>query len=96
MTATPTMIRELRDQRRLTIDKDLEALILGTYRTEPHPYTYTEQDLHEQIRKLIVKYNRDHGTISSHEAIAAFCGSTQPLPTNSTRSTDEEPGGGCL
>jgi hypothetical protein len=57
MTATPRMIRELRQQGRMPIDPDLEALILQEYGSEPYPYTYTEQDLHEQIRKLILQYN---------------------------------------
>ena len=60
MTATPKMIRELREQARMPIDQELEALILQEYGTEPYPNTYTEQDLYEQIRKLITEYNREH------------------------------------
>jgi hypothetical protein len=54
------MIRDLREQARMPIDRELEALILQEYGTEPYPYTYTEQDLHEQIRKLILQYNHEH------------------------------------
>jgi hypothetical protein len=60
MTATPRMIRKLREQGRIPIDRELEALILQEYGTEPYPQIYTEQDLYEQIRKLIMRYNREH------------------------------------
>ena len=42
----------------MPIDRKLEALILQEYGTEPYPHTYTQQDLLEQIRKLILQYNR--------------------------------------
>jgi len=57
MTATPRMIRELREQGRMPIDQELEALILQECGSEPYPYTYSEQDLLEQIRKLILQYH---------------------------------------
>jgi len=43
----------------MKIDKDLEALILRKYGTEPYPHTYTEQDLYEQIRKLVMRYHHE-------------------------------------
>ncbi len=61
MIATPRMINALREHTRLNIDQDLEALILRKFGTEPYPYTYTHQDLHEQIRKLVMQYNEDRG-----------------------------------
>ena len=67
MTATRRMIRLLREQSRMDIDNDLEELILKEYATEPDPYTYTEQDLHEQIRKLIIRYHQDHNEADSGE-----------------------------
>ena len=60
MTVTRRMIRSLPEQSRMSIDKDLEALILKKYGTEPYPYTYTEQDLYEQIRKLVMRYHEEH------------------------------------
>ena len=59
MTATRRMIRRLREQSRMNIDGDLEELILKKYGTEPDPYTYTEQDLHEQIRKVVLRYHEE-------------------------------------
>lgn len=38
------------------IDKPLEAYLLATYEEEPFPYEWSEQDLYEQIRKLIFQY----------------------------------------
>ena len=58
MTATVKMIRDLRSKGRMRIDPDLEALILRRFGTEPYPHTYTEQDLYEQIRKLVIRHNR--------------------------------------
>ncbi len=57
MTVTRKMIHNLRADARMHIDQDLEAVILQRFGTEPYPYTYTEQDLYEQIRKLVMRYN---------------------------------------
>jgi len=40
------------------IDKPLEEYLLATYEEEPFPYEWSEQDLYEQIRKLILQYNQ--------------------------------------
>jgi hypothetical protein len=60
MTATARFVRELREKARMRIDEDLEALILKRFGAEPSPYSYTEQDLFEQIRKLVIDYNKEH------------------------------------
>ena len=73
MTATPRMIRQLREQGRMPIDRELEALILQEYGTEPYPYTYTEQDLQEQIRKLILRYNREPSTRPDNQEPKGGC-----------------------
>jgi len=73
MTATPRMIRELREQARMPIDQELEALILQEYGAEPYPYTYTEQDLHEQIRKLILQHNPRPQTRPDSEELKGDC-----------------------
>jgi hypothetical protein len=57
MTLTKKIINEMRSSGRVRIDKNLEALLLQDYGTEPYPHTYTEQDLWEQTRKFIAKYN---------------------------------------
>ncbi len=64
MTLTRKLINDMRTHGRISIDKTLEALLLEHYGTEPYPHTYTEQDLYEQTRKLIVRYNRDHDLVS--------------------------------
>jgi hypothetical protein len=60
MTATARLVCELRENARMRIDQDLEALILERYGSEPYPYIYTEQDLWEQLRKLVNDYNEEH------------------------------------
>lgn len=60
MTITRKRINEMRIHGRMRIDADLEEIILAEYGVEPEPYEYTEQDLCEQIRKLVYQYNRDH------------------------------------
>jgi len=41
----------------MTINSELEALILNECGKEPTPYTFSPQDLYEQIRKLVYHYN---------------------------------------
>ena len=57
MIITSQMIANMRS--RWKIDTNLEALLLKRLGTEPVPYTYTEQDLHEQVRKIVLQYNGD-------------------------------------
>ena len=38
------------------IDKPLEEYLLATYEEDPFPYEWSEEDLYEQIRKLIFQY----------------------------------------
>ena len=38
------------------IDEPLETYLMATYEEEPFPYEWSEQDLYEQIRKLILQY----------------------------------------
>ena len=40
------------------IDKSLEEYLLAAYEEEPFPYEWSEQDLYEQIRKLMLQYNQ--------------------------------------
>ena len=58
MIATRAMVNSLRVHGRQRIGRELEALILQQFGTEPLPYEYSEQDLHEQIRKLIYRYDK--------------------------------------
>jgi len=66
MTLTRGMIDKLRIPGRLDIDSELEARLLLKFGTEPHPEEYSEQDLHEQVRKLVMGYNREKGVIRPH------------------------------
>ena len=42
------------------VDEHLEKMLLERLGSEPYPHVYTEQDLHEQSRKMIMQYNRNH------------------------------------
>lgn len=41
-----------------SIDKPLEEYLLATYEEEPFPHEWTEEDLYNQIRKLIRQYEQ--------------------------------------
>ncbi|TVQ28599.1 MAG: hypothetical protein EA383_00145 [Spirochaetaceae bacterium] len=60
MTITRNQIQRMRSHARMRIDADLEDMILDQYGEEPDGPEYTDQDLHEQIRKLINQYNLEH------------------------------------
>jgi hypothetical protein len=60
MTITRKEIDRMRSDGRMRIDRDLEVLILERYGVEPDGPEYTDQDLYEQIRKLVNEYNREH------------------------------------
>ena len=64
MTLTKGMIDKLRFPGRMDIDKELEARLLLKFGTEPHPEEYSEQDLHEQVRKYAMGYNSEQGPVS--------------------------------
>jgi len=64
MTLTKEMIDRLRFPGRMDIDKELEDRLLWQFGTEPHPEEYSEQDLHEQVRKYVAIYNQERQTVS--------------------------------
>jgi len=64
MTLTKDMIDKLRFAGRMEIDAELEARLLRQFGEEPHPETYSEQDLHEQVRKYVQRYTMDKETVS--------------------------------
>ncbi len=55
MILTRKMIDEMRRYSR--IDERLEQILLKRLGTEPHPHVFTEQDIYEQSRKKIQRYN---------------------------------------
>ena len=42
----------------MNIPENLEAFLLEEHGDEPFPYEYSEQDLYEQIRKLVMNYHK--------------------------------------
>ena len=63
MTLTRTMIGRLRFPERMDIDGELEDRLLRQFGNEPHPHEYSEQDLHEQVRKYVALSNQERGTV---------------------------------
>lgn len=59
MTLTRNMIKSLGSHGEPPIDRKLEARLLQQFGNEPCPHEYTEQDLHEQVRKFIMHYHQD-------------------------------------
>jgi hypothetical protein len=55
MILTPVIIDQMR--RYMPIDARLERMLLKQLGKEPYPHSYTEQDIHEQSRKMINRYN---------------------------------------
>jgi len=55
MILTRKMIDEMRRHSR--IDECLEHILLKRLGTEPYPHVFTEQDIYEQCRKMIQRYN---------------------------------------
>ncbi len=58
MTLTIKFLNEMFRQWGDKIDKQLEAYLLATYEEEPFPYVWSEEDLFEQIRKLVYEYEQ--------------------------------------
>ncbi len=87
MIVTPNMIEQMR--RYWRIDEHLERMLLKQLGTEPYPHIYTEQDIHEQSRKIIIRYN---------ESLAATENSIEPSMANmpKTRRDEEERSGEIL
>ena len=54
--ATKTYIDNLRENR-WEIDETLESHILAKCSEEPYPHVWSDQDLHEQVRKLVNDYD---------------------------------------
>ena len=61
MVVTPEIIEDLRIHGRKKINSELEALILEQLGSDPYPYAYSEQDIYEQMRKIIQNYHETHG-----------------------------------
>jgi hypothetical protein len=58
MTVDIAFIEHLRKRYGMNIPENLEAFLLEEYDEEPFPYEYSDQDLYEQIRKLVMNYHK--------------------------------------
>ena len=56
MTINTPMLRELEHRYRRSFPADLKKYLLVKYAQEPFPYEFSEQDLHESIRRDIRAY----------------------------------------
>ena len=64
MILTRKMINEMRRYSR--IDECLERILLKQLGTEPYPHVYTEQDIYEQSRKMIQRYNAGKSPVQNN------------------------------
>lgn len=58
MTADIAFIDHLRKRYDMNIPESLEAFLLEEFGDEPFPHEYSEQDLYEQIRKMVMDYHK--------------------------------------
>ena len=58
MTLTIKFLNEMFRQWGDKIDKQLEAYLLATYEEEPFPHVWSEEDLYQQVRRLIYEYEQ--------------------------------------
>jgi hypothetical protein len=56
-------VQNLRNDGRHGIPVELEEILINRFGEEPSPYTYSEQDLYEQIRKVINRYETPRGRL---------------------------------
>jgi hypothetical protein len=58
------LTRKMIDQMRLysRIDETLEQMLLDQFGSEPCPHAYSEQDIYEQSRKMIMRYTESEIT----------------------------------
>ncbi len=82
MILTPVMIDQMRPY--WPIDARLERMLLKQLGAEPYPHSYTEQDIHEQSRKMIIRYNESSADTLPVHRIDAW------LPRPKKRNDQEE------
>lgn len=80
MILTPVMIDQMR--RYWLIDARLERMLLKQLGAEPYPHSYTEQDIYEQSRKMIIRYNES--------SAATQTASKRVWPTRPKKRRDQE------
>lgn len=60
MIMTKEYIRVLEEYFRFSFPKELKEELFSQLGKVPEPYEYSDQDLFEQSRKIIVTYGRNH------------------------------------
>jgi len=58
MIVTKAYLKKLQQRYQFEIDAPLAGYLLAEYGVEPFPNEYSEQDLHEQVRKLVDQYRQ--------------------------------------
>ncbi|KNZ43447.1 hypothetical protein [Acetobacterium bakii] len=58
MILTKAYLKELQQRYQFEMDALLARYLLAEYEVEPFPHVYSEQDLYEQIRKLVDQYQQ--------------------------------------
>ena len=58
MIVTKAYLKKLQQCYQFEMDAPLARYLLAEYEVEPFPHEYSEQDLHEQIRKLVDRYRQ--------------------------------------
>jgi len=81
MILTPVIINQMR--RYWPIDARLERMLLEQLGAEPYPHSYTEEDIHEQSRKMIDRYNE------SSTATTTPLKPIWPIPPKKRRDQEE-------
>ena len=56
MIVTKAYLKKLQQCYQFEMDAPLARYLLAEYEVEPFPHEYSEQDLHEQIRKLVLMF----------------------------------------
>ena len=72
MILTPQMIDHMRHYWR--IDEELERMLLKQLGSEPYPHVYTEQDIYEQSRKMIMRYNENYDNMIQQSGLPQAVG----------------------
>jgi hypothetical protein len=60
MIITKKYIRKLEEYYRFRFPEGLKEALINQLGKEPEPYEYSDQDIWEQSRKIILSYRRDH------------------------------------
>lgn len=84
MTITREQIERMRIHGKLHIEVDLAEMIIAQYGAEPDPYEYSEEDLHEQVSKMMNRYNEEH---TLHQLTGRDSDPWECTPSMASRST---------